>query len=234
VPGVPGLPEAPPFALRARVLSPLRSGGFLDETDGVVEVGSGGHLTFVGPASGWPGNGSGTRVVDVRPLVLLPGLIDLHAHLPQLPISGVGFATGLLSWLGDLMHPIERGFDEEASRRLSPIYFRQFAAAGTTTACLYSSVDDGATNAAFAAAEEHGIRIVMGQPLMDRGRYEHDIPDSEVTDVRLREATETCGRWNGRDGGRISYAFTPRWALHCSREMMVSMVIGRFATLLEA
>ncbi len=215
------LPVRPPFALRARVVSPLRDGGVLDLADGFVEVGPDGRLVRVGPASDGPPGEPAGPVVDVRPLVLLPGMVDLHAHLPQLPISGVGFATGLLSWLGDLMHPIERGFDGEASRRLSPRYFRRFAAAGTTTACLYSSVDFDATNAAFAAAEEHGIRVVMGQPLMDRGRYEHDIPDSEVTEVRLREAAETCKRWNGCDGGRISYAFTPRWALHCSPEMML-------------
>jgi guanine deaminase len=213
--GVPRLAHAP-FALRARLVTPLQAGGFRDERDAVVEVGPGGVLGFVGPAA----DRRGSRVVDVRPLVVLPGLIDLHAHLPQLPISGVGFAKGLLDWLGDLMHPVEAGFDEAASRRLSPVYFRRFAAAGTTTACLYSSVDRGATDAAFEAAEEHGIRVIMGQPLMDRGRYEHDIPDSEVTEVRLREAAETCARWHGRDDGRIAYAFTPRWALHCSPEML--------------
>lgn len=216
----PAVPTQPPFTLKARVLSPLGSGDLLDEADGVVVVDASGRISRAGRASDLPEAATAGAVVDVRPLLLLPGLIDMHAHLPQLPISGVGFGVGLLDWLGDLMHPIERGFDEEASRRLCPRYFREFAAAGSTTACLYSSVDAGATNEAFAAAETHGMRVVMGQPLMDRGRYDGDIPDDKVTDVRLNEAAETCARWNGRDDGRILYAFTPRWALHCSREMM--------------
>jgi guanine deaminase len=219
-PAPPSLPAEPPFALRARVLSPLGPGGVLDVVDGIVVVDAGGRISWVGPASGRPPEVVVGEVVDLRPLLLLPGLIDLHAHLPQLPISGVGFGVGLLQWLGELMDPIERGFDTQTSRRLSPRYFQEFAAAGTTTACLYSSVDAGATHEAFAAAERHGIRVVMGQPLMDRGRYEHAISDDAVTEVRLREASETCARWNGRDDGRIRYAFTPRWALHCSRDLM--------------
>jgi guanine deaminase len=158
--------------------------------------------------------------VDVRPLLLLPGLVDAHVHLPQIAIAGVGFGIRIMDWLPQVMHPVERGFDEQASRRLSPRYFREFARAGTTTACIYTGVDFAATQAAFAAAEEHGMRVIMGQPLMDRRRYEHDVPDDRVTEVRLREAEETCRRWNGRDGGRIRYAFTPRWALQCSMRMM--------------
>jgi guanine deaminase len=220
------VPARPAFVLRARMLSPLAAGGVLDVSDGVVAVDDGGSIAWAGPAVDRPA--LARKAIDVRPLVLLPGLVDLHAHLPQMPIAGVGFAVGLLRWLGDIMHPIERGFDREASSRLSPRYFREFAAAGTTTACIYGSVDAGATDAAFAAAESHGMRVVMGQSLMDRNRYEHDIPDAQVTDIRLREATGTCENWNGRDGGRLQYCFTPRWALHCSPEMMAES--ARLAT----
>jgi len=224
MPPLPGeaaeLPVDPPFVLRARLLSPMTGGGFLDEPDGALAVDDAGRITWAGPVRGVPPSDGRETAVDARPLIALPGLVDLHAHLPQLPIAGVGFGMGLLRWLEELMHPVERVFDREDSRRLSPRYLAQFAAAGTTTACLYSSVDAGATDEAFAATERHGMRVVMGQPLMDRGRYDHEIPDDQVTDVRLREASEACARWNGRDDGRILYAFTPRWALHCSPRMM--------------
>jgi guanine deaminase len=199
-------------------MSPLASGGFLDESDGIVDVDATGTIASVRRADRPERSGG---AVDVRPMILLPGLIDLHAHLPQLPITGTaGFGIRIMDWLPNVMHPVERGFDEEASRRLSPRYFRELARAGTTLACLYGSVDAGATNAAFRAAEEHGMRVVMGQALMDRGRYDREIPDERVTEVRLREAAETCERWNGRGGGRLLYSFTPRWALHCSRELL--------------
>jgi guanine deaminase len=186
-------------------------------SDGVITVDARGRMESIGAA-----DEVGEGIVDLRPGVLLPGLIDLHGHLPQLPISGVGFGIRLLTWLVDIMHPVERGFDAEASRHLSPLYFRQLASVGTTTACLYGSVDAGATDEAFAVAEAHGMRVVMGQALMDRQRYDTEIPDDRVTGVRLDEAAETCARWNGRGEGRLMYCFTPRWALHCSPEMMAA------------
>jgi guanine deaminase len=215
--------EHPPFALRAHVLSPLGEGRFLDEPDGLVVVEVDGTISWSGAATQRAG-GVPDDAIDFRPLLLLPGLVDLHAHLPQLPISGVGFAIGVMDWLGSLMAPLERAFGAAESQRLSPRYFRQFAAAGTTTACLYSSADAGATEAAFDAVEGHGLRVIMGQPLMDLGlRYDTEIPDDKVTDVRLEEAAAACAKWHGRDGGRIMYAFTPRGALGCSARIMAAM-----------
>ncbi len=226
---LPGFPVKPPFTLRARLLSPLGSDGFLDEPDGLLVVDGDGRIAWAGGASDRPG-GVPPNAMDVRPMVVLPGLVDLHGHLPQLPISGVGSNLGILDWLGDLMGPVERRFGRAESARLSPRYFRQFAAAGTTTACLYTSVDAGATDAAFEAAERHGIRVNMGQPLMDVGRYDADVPDRDVTDIRLSEAAQTCAKWNGRDGGRIMYTFTPRGALNCTARMMAeSAVMARDA-----
>src|SRR3712207_6860375 len=36
--------------------------------------------------------------MDLRPLVVLPGLVDLHAHLPQIPNAGLGAGLDLLTW----------------------------------------------------------------------------------------------------------------------------------------
>ena len=83
------LPDRPPFALRARVVSPLADGGTLHEPDGVVSVDEAGRLAFVGPAAGAPPDVV-SAAVDVRPSVLMPGLVDTHAHLPQLPYAASG------------------------------------------------------------------------------------------------------------------------------------------------
>lgn len=217
---VQSLPAEPPFRLRAWVLSPLAEGGFLDERDGVVDVDEAGQIAWVGSASAAKERPTSAPVVDVRPLLALPGLIDLHGHLPQLPIAATGFGVRIMEWLPKVMHPVERGFDREASERRSPQYLRLLAASGTTLSVLYGSVDAGAMDAAFAAAEAHGMRVIMGQALMDRARYDDEIPDDRVTDVRLQEAADTCARWNGAADGRLRYAFTPRWGYQCSREMM--------------
>jgi guanine deaminase len=73
---------------------------------------------------------------------------------------------------------------------------------------------------AFRAADAHGIRAVIGKVMMDRLRYDATVPDTEVLERSLAESAELCARWHGADDGRLAYAFTPRFALSCSPEML--------------
>jgi guanine deaminase len=211
------LPARPAFALRARLLSPLADGGWLDEPDGVVEVDAGGRIAFAGAATGAP---SAASAIDLRPLVLMPGLIDLHAHLPQLPNAGLGSGLDLLTWLDRYIFPLERSYDRSVAERQAPAAFRAFAAAGTTTVVAYAALWPDSTDAAFEAAEEHGIRAVIGKVMMDRITYDPAIREADILETSLRQSDELASRWHGRDDGRLSYAFTPRFAVSCSPEML--------------
>ena len=220
----PVLPERPPFSIRARFLSPLADGGVLDLADGTVEIDASGRISWVGPTAGRPSPAPSPNpapaVTDIRPLVVMPGLIDLHAHLPQLPNAGLGHGLDLLSWLERYIFPLERAFDEETAARLAPVAFRAVAAAGTTTLVAYGAVYEGSMDVAFRAAEEHGIRAILGKVMMDRHRYDPTVADAEVLDLSLRQSADLCARWHGRDDGRLRYAFTPRFAVSCSGEML--------------
>ena len=83
----------------------------------------------------------------------MPGMVDLHAHLPQVPNAGLGAGLELLTWLERYIFPLERGFDVAAADRLAPIVWRAFAAAGTTTAMVYGAVYEASLDATFRAAE---------------------------------------------------------------------------------
>jgi guanine deaminase len=211
------LPATPPFALRARLLSPLAGDGWLDEYDGLVEVDEAGRITR---AAACPADGAPAGAVDLRPMVILPGLVDLHAHLPQLPNAGLGSGLDLLTWLDRYIFPLERAYGEVTARRTAPAAFRAFAAAGTTTVVAYAAIWPESTDAAFAAAEEHGIRAVIGKVMMDRITYDSRIDPGEILETSLRQSDELASRWHGRDGGRLRYAFTPRFAVSCSAEML--------------
>jgi guanine deaminase len=152
-------------------------------------------------------------------MAILPGLIDVHGHLPQFPLTGLNGGLTLIPWLSKLMAPTERKFSGKEAGGMAERYFELLAGAGTTTALLYGSVDAEATDAAFAAAEKHGIRLALGHCLMNRMRYD-DAPEDGITRRRLDESEALCRDWHGRDNGRLRYAFTPRFALSCSREMM--------------
>ncbi len=215
------MPVRPPFAIRARILTPLAMGGTRFERDGLLQVDGAGRIAAVGP---WPGadraSGLGAPVVDLRPWLLLPGMVDLHAHLPQLPNAGLGAGLNLLTWLERYIFPLEREFDEAAAEALAPQVFRAFAAAGTTTAVVYGAVYEPSLDASFRAAEAHGIRAVIGKVMMDRLTYDETLAPADVLETSLRQSADLCARWHGRDGGRLRYAFTPRFAVSCSAEML--------------
>jgi guanine deaminase len=207
----------PPFTLRARLLSPLADGGLLDLADGLLEVDGRGRIAAVGP---WPAEDPPEAAIDVRPLVLLPGLVDLHVHLPQIPNAGLGSGLDLLTWLDRYIFPLERAYDRAVAEVQAPQAWRAFAAAGTTTVLAYAALWPDSTDAAFAAAEAHGIRAVIGKVMMDRVTYDTEIDPKEILETSLRQSDELASRWHGRDDGRLGYAFTPRFAVSCTAEML--------------
>jgi len=217
---VPSLPDRPPFAIRARLVSPLDAGGTIHEADGLVAVDAGGRLAFVGAFADAPVEVS-SGALDVRPAVVMPGLVDTHAHLPQLPNAGLGFALDLLTWLDALTFPTERSWsDPTVAERLAPAIFRAFAAAGTTTVLAYGVVYEAAMDAAFRAAEAHGIRAILGKVMMDRLTYDPTIEPSTILDRTLRESAALIERWHGAADGRLGYAVTPRFAVSCTADLL--------------
>jgi guanine deaminase len=212
-------PSAPPFVLRAGVLTPLDSGGTRYESDGLLVVDGAGRITFAGAAADRPDEAA--DALDLRPFVLLPGMVDLHAHLPQVPNAGVGYALDLLTWLDRVTFPTERSWSDVAvAESLAPSIFDAFARAGTTTVLAYGVVFKAAMDAAFRAAEAHGIRAILGKVMMDRGTYDPVIEPSTILDRSLRESAELIDRWHGADGGRLGYAVTPRFAVSCTADML--------------
>jgi guanine deaminase len=199
-------------------LTPLRAGGTRHEPDGLLVVDRYGRLTFAGPSRERPAEAA--AATDLRPWVVLPGMVDLHAHLPQLPNAGLGAGLDLLTWLDRYIFPLERGFDATAAQRLAPIVWRALAAAGTTTAVVYGAVYEASLDAAFEAAESHGIRAVVGKVMMDRLTYDPTIAPGAILEQSLREAANLIERWHGKDDGRLRYAVTPRFAISCTADLL--------------
>jgi guanine deaminase len=221
-------PERPPFAIRARVITPLPGGGTRDVDDAIVEVDAAGLIAFVGEAAA-AGEARLAAATDLRPSVVLPGLVDLHAHLPQVPNAGLGYALPLLEWLERLTFPTERAWaDPAVAERLAPAIFRAFAAAGTTTVLAYGVVYEAAMDAAFRAAEAHGIRAVLGKVMMDRITYDETIDPATILERSVAESARLAGRWHGAAGGRLGYAVTPRFAVSCTPDLLrISATLAR-------
>ena len=216
----PALPSEPPYTLRARLLTPIDGGEMAWLEDATLSVDADGRLEAIGP---WRvADDDRPAIADLRPWVVMPVLVDLHAHLPQLPNAGVGAGLHLLDWLDRYIFPLERDFDEATASRVAPAAFRAFARAGTTTVVAYGAIWEPSLDACFRAAEEHGIRAVIGKVMMDRLSYDTAREQHEILELSLRQSVDLCARWHGRDNGRLSYAFTPRFAVSCSAAMLAA------------
>ena len=216
----PALPSEPPYTLRARLLTPIDGGEMAWLEDATLSVDADGRLEAIGP---WRvADDDRPAIADLRPWVVMPGLVDLHAHLPQLPNAGVGAGLHLLDWLDRYIFPLERDFDEATASRVAPAAFRAFARAGTTTVVAYGAIWEPSLDACFRAAEENAFRAVIGKVMMDRLSYDTAREQHEILELSLRQSVDLCARWHGRDNGRLSYAFTPRFAVSCSAAMLAA------------
>ncbi len=158
-----------------------------------------------------------TEVRDLRPHWILPGLIDLHVHLPQYESVAMD-GLELLPWLNTHIFPAEARFaDPGLAKSAAQQFFGDLLSLGTTTAVVYSTVHQEATDIAFREAESCGIRCAMGKVMMDQNAPE---ALSEDTETSLQQSDELIQQWHGKADGRLLYALAPRFAPMCTPALM--------------
>jgi guanine deaminase len=182
--------------------------GYLVVTGNRIE-----RLTRDDPRPAFPS----AEFIDLRNKTILPGFVDTHVHLPQFRIMGVG-SGDLLTWLNKYTYPEEARFaNPEYAATVAGEFFDAVAAHGITTALVYSSIHEEATDLAFSTARQKGIRAFIGKVMMDRNSPEGLLEDAEASIARSLRLFE---KWDGAEGGRLRYVFTPRFAGACSMELM--------------
>jgi cytosine/adenosine deaminase-related metal-dependent hydrolase len=156
-------------------------------------------------------------VIDASGGYVMPGLVQTHVHLVQTLFRGLAEDLPLLDWLRRRVWPLEAAHDEASLRASVRLGALELLATGTTTV-----LDMGTTHGGDAVAEElvrSGLRARFGQAMMDAGE---GVPPKlkETTRASLDASAALLRRWDGQDAGRIRYAYAPRFALSCSRELL--------------
>jgi guanine deaminase len=151
-------------------------------------------------------------------VAIFPGLIDLHTHVPQYPVVARGRGQ-LLDWLHRYIFPREKTFTGPPGQREAAAFFLELARHGTTTAMIYAAIYEDSCDAAFTAAAEAGLRVILGKMMMDVGTY-GSLQPRKVISVSLLESERLCRKWHGQGDGLLEYALSPRFALACSERLM--------------
>ena len=159
----------------------------------------------------------GATVIDASGCYVIPGLVQTHVHLVQTIFRGVAEDLSLLEWLRTRVWPLEAAHDEASIHASVRLGLAELLLTGTTTI-----LDMGTTHHEDAVAEDidaSGIRARFGKAMMDAG--EGVPPDlRERTRDSLDESERLAKAWRGKADGRLAYAFAPRFALSCTRELL--------------
>jgi guanine deaminase len=130
------------------------------------------------------------------------------------------YGDPLLAWLARYVYPAEGAFaDPDHAAREAARFFDALAAVGTGTAGVFATVHAEATHRAFEAAAASGLRIVMGNVLMDR-EAPAELLEAGAGGVRI--TLGLAERWEGSAGGRLHVAVTPRFAPACSEDLLAA------------
>ncbi len=143
--------------------------------------------------------------------LIVPGFIDTHVHAPQLDIIG-SYGEQLMTWLERYTFPAEARFaDEGYAAQAMAEFLDELLAAGTTSALVFSTSHEAATDVLFAAARQRQMRLVAGKVLMDRNAPAALLDSPAEGEAASRRLIE---RWHGTD--RLAYAVTPRFSITSS------------------
>ena len=204
-----------PFRIHAAILTPRSRDAAEWFPSGALVIDERGQIAWRGDAALLPEQYLPLPIIE-SPHILLPGMIDAHVHLPQLDCRGK-FGASLLEWLDRFIYPEEKRFASEAvARDVSRRFYAALIAAGTTTAMVYATVHERATDIAFEEAERAGLRIILGKVLMDR---EAPAELCESAESGLAATERLIEHWH-RKTERLWYAVTPRFALSCSSPLL--------------
>jgi guanine deaminase len=210
-----------PFGIRGYLIDAPVYGSLRSHRDGALVI-ENGKIVEVGPYDDLRKRQRAAPLhwIDRRPSAIFPGLIDCHTHLPQYSAVARG-ESHLLPWLRENIFPVEREFTGPRARLEAPLFFQEMARNGTTTAMVYAAIYEDSCEVGFEAAEQSGLRVILGKMMMDLGSY-GPLQPKKILSVSLIESERLCRKWHGAAEGRLEYAFSPRFAVACSEKLMRS------------
>ena len=181
---------------------PPRRGWLRVEGDRIVEIVEGDRRS----ATSEPIIESG---LGEPPLLICPGFIDAHLHLPQIDSIGCD-GMELLDWLQRVIFPAEMRWSDEtyAARQVAWVYQRLLRAGTLGFAAYLTSHFHGYIHV-VRAGHQLPLRAAVGQILMDR-----NCPPELVTSNMARIASS--------ERSRVQASVNPRFLPGCTESMLAT------------
>jgi 5-methylthioadenosine/S-adenosylhomocysteine deaminase len=160
------------------------------------------------------------KIIDGTNRTVIPGFVQTHIHLCQTLFRGQADDLELMDWLKKKVWPLEAAHDEESSYYSAMLGIGELIQSGTTTIVDMETVHH--TEYAFQAIYESGIRALSGKVMMDKGE-EVPLLLREETSTSIQKSVDLLEKWHGQAGGRIQYAFSPRFVVSCTEDLLIEV-----------
>lgn len=102
-----------------------------------------------------------TEVIDCTNKIIIPGLINTHAHLAQSLLRGSAEDLPLHSWLCDAIWPLEANYAEDDGYTASMLTIAEMLKTGTTCFLEAMLTHRSGLDNVVRAVEETGIRACL-------------------------------------------------------------------------
>ena len=151
-----------------------------------------GKISYLGkkPPEEKPG-----QIIDGTGMVMMPGLINCHTHLPMALLRGYADDLVLQAWLNDYIFPREEHLDARAVKAATLLGIAECLRFGVTSVSDMYYFDE----AIAEAVAESGIKANLSR---GTSMFLGDEFDFE-TFPACRELVELHEKWHGYDNGRI-------------------------------
>ena len=172
-----------------------------------------GRITGVGRLE----NRAGEELRDLDGYTVIPGFVQGHIHLCQTLFRNLAEDLPLLDWLKQRIWPLEAAHDEESLRISARLGLHELIRGGCTT--FQSMETTRGTEFVFDEVLHSGLRGILGNALMDVDA-EGSAKGLTLSTARSLDLSVGLAKdWDGREG-RIHYAWSPRFVLSCTEELL--------------
>ncbi len=183
--------------------------------DKAVEIIDGTISAFVNKDKIDYGNYDG-EIYNVPELTLIPGFIQTHVHLCQTLFRGLADDLELLDWLQKRIFPYEMAHSFESLKISAQLGIHELQTSGTTTILDMGTINH--QEAVFESLIESKMRAFSGKCMVDENEL---LPEfKESTEESLKSSYELAKKYHNVAGGKIKYAFAPRFVLSCSGKLL--------------
>jgi len=168
--------------------------------------------------------------IDLKGMVVIPGLINTHVHESQALIRGCADDMALIEWLIKRVWVLQGNYDEDDGRISAELCILEMLKSGTTAFVETMLAGHYGFDGIAEAVQSSGIRAALSKIVMDISTYaEEDVGSMhkgmiEDKTTSFQQALDMHDKWDGAADGRIKVWFGPRPPGGCSSELFKEMM----------